>query len=68
MVSDPKRDDQERSTEQEEAFRQRIGDEPADAKGHDRYPGDSEEDAAERRDHDPDVPIAEADDADEHDG
>jgi len=47
---------------QEEAFRKRIGDEPADAKGHDRYPGDSEDDVAERQEHDPEVPIPEDED------
>lgn len=47
---------------QEEAFRKRIGDEPADAKGHDRYPGDSKDDVADRQEHDPEVPTPGDDD------
>lgn len=43
--------------DQEEAFRERIGDEPADSLGHDRYPGDSEEEAAERQGQDSRVPL-----------
>ena len=42
--------------DQEGELRKRIGDDPADAKGHEQYPGDSEEEAEQRREHDPRVP------------
>lgn len=42
--------------DQEGELRKRVGDHPADAKGHEQYPGDSEEEAEQRREHDPRVP------------